>query len=500
MARTDPDSPRGVRFAHLANLDECVASWVEPRVAALDSSRDAPALRRWGVIRDGIVALHRDVDRSVPDVVAEVGGALDPVERDEVIAVLLRYEELVERSLDLDDEPAADPWISPGGEFSILAKPTFVLDPLGDSLALRLRVGRARTGDVEAELLARVRHDARLADVILFGDNPEIATLDVDFDGPGAQRAERELARWARLVRELPPPSARTASPGRACFSCTRLPYCGAFPNVGGDRRPATTARLLVLTKTALASACDRRIAWSRLFRLPADAGAGRDDDGSPAAGGVGAALHARLAAMVRGAALGASTSVDEEPDIESTDQRRVEALVARELAIRDGEHDAKVDLESAEEQAGVYINVVNGRGERVVVAMLARLDARGREPDGPCVVEYKTGSGNSDIERDLYSVILWHRFRAPLDPVVVVHHHWLGREDLPRCERVVFHAPEVEVAAQRLATIAARAADWDPANALDPAPLSRAGAECVSCEFARRCGRFGGPGSQDLG
>lgn len=496
MIQPVPRREKSVPVSDLERVAECPASWPIPG-PRLDKSDDSPSLRRSAVLRAAIVLGHREPDRDLVDIVAEAGSALDPVEREEVLTRVVTYFELVERNLQVQDDVRGEPWRSADGTVSASAAPTFLLDPGGDALAVRVRMGTYRGSDLEAEVMGRVLADARLAEVVLGGPDPEMVAIDITDDGQRSIRANQRLEELARLVDELPSPSARAARPGRSCFVCARLPYCGAFHFASGAAKVPNRSRLVIVTKSSLAGECERRMAWGRLFRFDADPGRGEGWGDDPtaaareAAGGVGAAVHEVLAKLDRGE--------DAErvwAEVDGPLAARVAQLADRETAsIRVREHDTAVEITSTEEQAGVCFLVKNSRGESVVVAMLARLDAAGSEGDRPCVVEYKTGGGGAELERDLYALILWFRTDpTSLDRSVVVHHHWLGREPGPHCERVVLDESMVAAALDRLRARAEQVAEWDPADALNPSPLVSWRAECSACDYALRCERHGGP------
>jgi hypothetical protein len=148
------------------------------------------------------------------------------------------------------------------------------------------------------------------------------------------------------------------------------------------------------------------------------------------------------------------------------------------------------------ERTAGVVFSTKDLDDRPTAVALLTRLDATGRELDQtPAVIEHKTGGGQIPYELDLCAVAGWHLAMGRDDVErIAVHHHWLAPAGPSGCQRTVFDQAAIEASTHRLAGLAQTVADWDPADALSPAPQPMRDPYCHQCPFELRCARFGGP------
>jgi hypothetical protein len=179
-------------------------------------------------------------------------------------------------------------------------------------------------------------------------------------------------------------------------------------------------------------------------------------------------------------------------------ERNAVERILRNHLAIAadDTTHHPIAYNHIPERTAGVVFGMKDAQDRPTAVAVLTRLDATGREPDQtPAVIEHKTGAGQVPYELDLCAVAGWH-LAARRDQVerVAVHHHWLGGPGPSGCQRTVFDRAAIEASTHRLLDLAQTVADWDPANALSPAPQSMRDSFCYQCPFEIRCSRHGGP------
>ncbi|MGI9644605.1 MAG: PD-(D/E)XK nuclease family protein, partial [Ilumatobacteraceae bacterium] len=272
------------------------------------------------------------------------------------------------------------------------------------------------------------------------------------------------------------------------------VPYCGAFPMLDGEGKPPTSSRLLVLSKTALATTlrCQRRAAWKHLHHLPEDdAPEEADNHGA----GPGSAAHELLAELVL--APDPDAAMAELLDIVSpVDRAFAEEMALRHLRLEASTSGHPIVYRRSEVTAGVCFDMRDVVDTPTVVAVLARLDAIGRDSEGtPVVVEHKTGRSAIEVEADLYAVVGWHLARRrDSPPGLAVHHHWLGTGQDASCEQSAYSPDEIAAATIRIRSIAAVAATWDPADASSPPPRAEYDSYCAACPYERRCRRHGGP------
>ena len=76
----------------------------------------------------------------------------------------------------------------------------------------------------------------------------------------------------------------------------------------------------------------------------------------------------------------------------------------------------------------------------------------------------------------------------------MAVHHHFLRRQQGPRCSTAHFDAGDITDATARLHALADQVAAWDPLDATQPSPKERFDAYCINCPFQQRCARHNGP------
>ena len=280
------------------------------------------------------------------------------------------------------------------------------------------------------------------------------------------------------------------------CYSgCSRPAYCGAYPLIN-DRPPGSSSRLIVLSKTALANtaACERRGAWQVVHAVPPDEQAEAMQSGRP---NIGLLVHDLLGEILL--AQDPSANAESALDGLSPDEAEtVRPMIMNHLSI-DQEHHGRMAYQRKELQLGVTYVVEGSNPEsadadvQVVVVLIARVDATGREADGtPAVVEHKTTDTVVPFERDLYAVAAWRRLAMTVAPdEVAIHHHYLQRLEGPRCERRVYDAAAIAEASDRVRSAVTRVAAWNPVDALSAPPLDEIASICRYCPFRSRCSQL---------
>ena len=483
-----------LRIRDLQLAEECAASWPSPGPTSARGGDTAPPLVRWLAVRDAVEAWHMASDPVTA--VAEALGHIDAVQREVCDDLVEAYQRAAHRddpiSFDADPIEVSDP----SDRFVVLSWPTAVLSSPGEPVeVLKLRTGRDGTSVEEAAvLLTGGPEGASFVDLMLSHDDQVRIELIED----ERQAALSRLFATARRITELRP-SQRPVTPGRACYmGCTRPAYCGAYPPAT-DRTPGSRARLVVVSKTALATLarCERRAAWRHFYSIPPD-----PTDTEDVGPGVGLHVHDILAASL----------VEEHPDpiidellasVPPDEVASVRFCIDNHLAI-DDEHDGPLTYRRPDLQAGLTFVVdegavpgAPGETEQVAVTVICEIDAVGREADGTAaIIEHKTSDRPLPHEQDLYAVAGWQHLTAAGYPpdVIAVHHHFLARPESPRCERAAFGPEDIAAATDRLQDVVEQVARWDPFNAAAPRPKTSFDSYCAHCPFQARCARHDGP------
>ena len=483
-----------LRIRELQLAEECASSWPSPGPTSARGGDTAPSLVRWVAVRDAVEAWHTAADPAAA--VAGVLGHLDAVQREICDDLVEAYQRAASRDdpigFDVDPIEVSDP----SDRFAVLSWPTAVLSPPGEPVeVLKLRTGRDGTSvDEAAVLVTGGPEGASFVDLMLRDDDQ----VRIDLTEKERETALSDLFATARRVTELRP-SQRPVSPGRACYmGCTRPAYCGAYPPAT-DRTPGSRARLVVVSKTALATLarCERRAAWKHFYAVPPD-----PTDTEDIGPGVGLHVHEILAAVL----------LEEDPDpivdellasVPPSEVATVRFCIDNHLGI-DDEHDGPLTYRRPDLQAGLTFVVdggavpgAPGQTDQVAVTVICEIDAVGREADGTAaIIEHKTSDRPLPHERDLYAVAGWQHLAAAGHPpgAIAVHHHFHARPDAPRCERAVFGPEDIAAATNRLQDIVEHVAQWDPLNAEEPRPKASFDSYCAHCPFQSRCARHDGP------
>jgi hypothetical protein len=247
----------------------------------------------------------------------------------------------------------------------------------------------------------------------------------------------------------------------------------------------------------ATAARCERRAAWRYLYRIPDDLD--HESGGRPT---VGLHVHDIVAAVLL------------EDDPQAIVEEQLGAIPPDEVAdvrfcvdnhlAMDTEHKGPISYRRRNLQIGVTFVVESGatpgapeEPQQVAVVMICEVDGAGRHADGtPALIEHKTGDQALPHERDLYAVAGWRQLAAAGHPsdTVAVHHHFLRRQQGPRCDTAPFDAADITDATARLQALAEQVAAWDTLDATQPRPKGRFDAYCINCPFQQRCGRHDGP------
>ncbi|MCH7845652.1 MAG: PD-(D/E)XK nuclease family protein [Acidobacteria bacterium] len=483
-----------LRIRDLQLAEECAASWPSPGPTSARGGDTAPPLVRWLAVRDAIEAWHTAAD---PDAaVAGALGHLDPVQREICGGLIEAYQRAARRddpiSFDVDPIEVSDRT----DRFVLRSWPTAVLSSPGEPAeVVKLRTGGDGTGvDEAAVLVTGGPEGASFVDLMLSHDDQ----VQIELTDEERHAALSRLFGTARRVTELRP-SQRVVTPGRACYmGCVRPAYCGAYPPAT-DRTPGSRARLVVVSKTALATLarCERRAAWKHFYSIPPDS-TDIEDTGP----GVGLHVHDILAAIL----------LEEHPkplvdellaNVPPSEVADVRFCIDNHLAI-DDEHDGPLTYRRPNLQAGLTFVIDDGaapgapgKTEQVAAVVICEIDAVGREADGTAaIVEHKTSDRPLPHEQDLYAVAGWQHLTAAGYPpdIIAVHHHFLARSDSPRCERAAFGPEDISAATARLQAVVERVARWDPLNAARPDPKASFDSYCAHCPFQARCARHDGP------
>ena len=499
------DESRGLEVLDIGSLlraAECPASWGSP---ASDSDNEwSPHLRRWIALREAIEAWHSSSSvEPLHDAESFAFVQLDKVQRDVCSEMLRTYIAMADRNHAIEFDPPVSEVFDEKAIYSLRSRPTAVVRHAGgETEFIKLRTGSAGTRPEEAAVLLEGADEPGIhADWLLSGDGdakqiesePATRRLTIDRLFEIRESLNRDVSTRRSEVR-----------PGMVCFrGCRRAPYCGAYP-VLEQRPPATRARAVIASKSAIAlvADCERRAAWSIVHGIPAEPRSELDRGGFDR----GLAVHELLSQIVlaEDAAAEAQRALNALPDFQA---REIQPFIDNHLSIAD-EHEDDLEYRRAELHIGVTVSAEgrtqggDNKVEPVTVVMIARVDAAGREADGtPAIVEHKTSERSVPYEADLYAASGWYGLKRFEElEAIAVHHHYLGRLSSPRCDRKLYRRADVDEAVQRLRAVASRIAAWDPADALKADPLVEVASACHFCDFKSRCSRFGGPpGLSDL-
>jgi len=422
------------------------------------------------------------------DIQRRMFGSWDAVQRHILVEAFTAYRRLHHHdTLDVELDPAGGAWIHPETNTRLTVGVQLDVETPHGWEAVRIKTGRRGTTEIEAAVFYQPGEERTLVDVQLGRDDRVTVPRP---DPTSAARLLEEVARrWDATLDQ-----ARSRVAGLHCYSCDRVARCGQYPVIGGDVGRWT--RTVRVSKTRLANfeQCPRSAMWPTLHGIPKDDG---DDDPSPSTGLVlGNNFHDAVAAALVSddpeAVFGPACAAV--PQSEAADLRllfdRHEALWASEAH--------SVEVSNTEYQFGVTLvtegirHDLRGAIERkpVAVTMMCATDVNGWESESvAAVVEHRTGSASRalDNEADLYALSAWHALRQIGREVeaVAVHFHHL-RLDPPECDRRRYDAAGIELATERLMSVAARIAALSPSDALEPD--YRPGQWCEWCEWARRC------------
>jgi hypothetical protein len=475
--------PLRLKASELEALEECPAS------AGRGSQLPRAPLDRWIAVRYSLEAALTnggDVEGAVDDNAAW----LDPVQRDLVT-------DLVDNGIMVLGASDADAEFDPDDNVVAVDIPALnvelasyfqivVTDPRDAAKAeyLKIRTGREGTSTSEAAiLLAGGDPGSSFADLMLRDGTIEPIELS-------PLGIEEEIARLTDLAgRES---DLRNRIPGRQCYRCDRVATCGQYPTsdayrVGSRQRTIRVSKSDVLRLHQ----CQRRLAWKAIYAIPAD----QADEPGPAAM-TGLLFHEILAEVL----------VSEDPDgtfaglldrVSPDDRDTMATLYDRHRQIESTHVPVHYGL--AEYQVGATFvlegldadrdgNVTSGAA--VAVAVIARTDAVGREPDNtPAVIEHRTGKSSDridDRETALYALSVARLLRVG---TVAVHQHSLGAQGDPECIRVVYDADGLAQAEALLRQVLAPIATWSPVDATEP-PYT-VGDWCTGCPYQSRCTEY---------
>lgn len=449
------------------------------------------ALERWKVIREATVQWH---NAGAPTAGAEIEGieeaffgGWDPVQRRLLTELFAAYRRLFPADASrVDLDPVFGGALHEATNRSISVAVQVEVDTPGGTQALRIKTGRATTGESEAAAFYRDAETRKLVDLRLAAD--DVVTIPPPADPAGI--VDVLAIRWDRA--QATPRQGRVA--GFHCHSCSRPARCGQYPVVGEGSVSGNTRTLLV-SKSRLADSdrCLRSAAWPTVYGIPRDDG---DDEFDSTNLVVGNQFHRTVAAALLSDDPGAlydaasgTVSPSEADDLRWLFDQH-EALWATD--------ESPVQVSRTEYQFGVTFVVEGavldrqdrlGTGE-VAVTFMAATDVNGWEDDRvAAVVEHRTGNTSSALpyEADLYAVSAWEALASlgrEVDGVAVHFHH--VRADPARCERLFYAAERIEEAKAALRAVAATLAGFHPADSTSPPHT--VGPWCDWCQWRERC------------
>ena len=356
-----------------------------------------------------------------------------------------------------------------------------------ETLAMRLKTGRATTTTDEAAAFYQPDETRTLVDIRLAAD--DIVTVPRP-DDPAAI-VEQVALRWDRA--QAVPAKGRVA--GFHCHGCDRPARCGQYPVVG-EGSVTNRTRTLRVSKSRLAdlARCMRSAAWPVLYGIPQDDGDDADQESMNLV--VGNQFHRSVASALLSDDPGAVYEAAY-PTVSPSEVEDLRWLFDQHEALWTTD-DPPVTPLRTEYQFGVTF-VVEGvsldRRDRLVrepvaVTFMAATDVNGWEGSRTAaVVEHRTGNASSALanEADLYAVSAWHALIASGKQAdgVAVHFHHL-RADPARCDREFYTPEEIGAAEVRLRTVAEELAQLHPVDARSP--QHTVGPWCDWCEWRGRC------------
>ncbi|MGF1666214.1 MAG: PD-(D/E)XK nuclease family protein [Acidimicrobiia bacterium] len=468
--------------------------WEGCPVSGLEPTR-APAwqLERWKVVRDLIVGWYGDPrpdTESVPDLIAERAGWLDPVQRLFVERLFAGWRAMFpkEPGVVVDMDPPTSSVFDHDRAVELKVAATFGFTrPDGSVERVRLKTGRHPSGRDDAAVIHAALTDDG-GDVVYLDALVGVGVADEIVAPPEADRRLTELVELAARNRRV----ARVAGP--QCFSCSSAPRCGQYPPTG---RVYVSTRSLTVSKTQLGwlATCRRRVAWDRLHQLRIEEDADIELSRGLAMGNL---FHQTAAAAIlsddpEGVVVDACATV---APSEAAELRR---LWENHCSLWGSD---RLEARATEYSAGLTVMApgpqYDARGRKsvqpVAITMIGVLDVTGRESDGtPMVVEHRTGSApdHGHLELDLYAVSVAEavkRRSGEWPAKLAVHLHLLGPSQ-PECRRTEFDHARLQESFAGLERAAAEIARWDPHNSLDPG--FSVGQWCGGCRHRPLCEQF---------
>jgi hypothetical protein len=477
------EPPERLRVASLEALDACPAS-------AFPGSRLPRAtLDRWLAVHDALDAALSygvAVERAVEDNAAW----LDPIQRSIVADLVANgVSALGDSHAQIEFNPGDSPVVLPHPSldaeytsyFQIVV--TSALDP-SHVERFRIKTGRVGTSELEAAVL--IEGDdvgATYADLMLSAGTIE----PIELTGPELAVALERLYRLADSPRNR-----RDRTPGWVCYLCDRVARCGQYPTAIGITVGARQ-RTLRLSKSDVLEVdrCHRAVAWKVLHSIPKEIG----DEAGPAVV-TGLMFHEILAEVLLAVDQGAAfdrlleqVSPDDRPVMRDLYSRH-QQIESSHVPVRYGRTEYQVGatlvLEGLDSDRDGNVR----DGAAVAVAVIARTDAVGREPDNtPAVIEHRTGKTSDRIDERETAMYALSTARLLGVDTVAVHQHSLGTDGDPECIRIVYDADALTRAEELLERVLAPVAGWDPIDACEPS--YSVGEWCTRCPYAQRCSRF---------
>lgn len=477
------EPPLRLRAADLDAVDECPAS------TGGGSRLPTAALDRWKAVRYALetaLANGGDVQQAVHDNAAW----LDGVQQD-LVAGLVTNGVLILGASDAETE------FDPEDNAVTVEHPTLniefvsyfqivVTDPHDPSKVenFKIRTGRGGTSPSEAAiLLTGGQAGVGFADLMLKDGTIEpIEMTSPEIDGT--------MTHLAEVASRADTP--RLRDPGWHCYRCDRVATCGQYPPPGGYRVRRRQRTIRVSKSDVLRlDDCHRKIAWKVIHTIPTDV----RDEAEPAAA-IGLLFHEILAEVLlsddpdgRFSDMVADVSRDERDAI-TTLYDRHKQIESDHMPVTYGRTEYQVGATFILEGLDADSDGNVKPGAAVAVAVIARTDAVGREPDNtPVVIEHRTGKTSDridDRETALYALSVARLLGVD---TVAVHQHSLGAPGDPECIRVLYDADRLAEAEELLTTVLSPVALWDPLDATEPA--YSVGEWCTSCPFLERCTEF---------
>ncbi|MEN8238132.1 MAG: PD-(D/E)XK nuclease family protein [Actinomycetota bacterium] len=474
------EPPLRLKAVDLDALDECPAS------GGGGSRLSTAALDRWKAVRyalEGALANGGDVDAAVEDNAAW----LDRVQKGLVTefvtnGVLILGASDAETEFDPEDSFVTVEHPSLNIEFASYFQ-IVVTDPRDPTKVeyLKIRTGREGTSASEAAiLLTGGEPDVGYADLMLRDGTVEA------MDMPRSE-VEEAIARLNELAAR--DTNLRDRKPGRQCYRCDRVATCGQYPAPDGYRVGRRQRTIRVSKSDVLRlDQCHRRVAWKAIYAIP------QDSEGEAGLAAVtGLLFHEILAEVL----------LSDDPDgtfsemvgrVSPEDRDKMIGLYERHKQIESSH--VPVRCGRTEYQVGATF-ILEGldadrdgnvrEGAAVAIAIIARTDAVGREPDNtPAVIEHRTGKTSDRIDDRETAMYALSTARLLGVDTVAVHQHALGTAGDPECIRIVYDADRLAEADELLMQVLAPIVAWDPVDATQPS--YSVGEWCTGCPYQERC------------